>query len=251
MPGIRRQMDRHPVRRIPASRHRRRLGRSLYHHGLRVRGDHGCRAGQVPDERRPVQRRQAGDVVGGGKDRPGRGRGRIPRPQIDHHLRQVPDRHPRRRPAGGSPRRQHRHLDHHALDHPRQPGGGLRRGHRLRGPEGGNRGREGRSRTGRGDRHRRGADPRGGRKRRNRNLRGRRPLQGRRHRRNRVPPSAGRQARLLRRLRGPRPARRFRRGRHRHRLCPHRAGPRPGRLGTRHETRRSGARDRARRRHLP
>ena len=70
-----------------------------------------------------------GALVGGREDRPGRRRGRVRRPSLDHDLGQVPGgqgRQPGARGRGGG------HLDHHALDHPRQPCGRLRPGCALR-----------------------------------------------------------------------------------------------------------------------
>jgi len=59
------------------------------------------------------------------RHRPGRGRGRIRRPQFAVHLREVPLCGRVAGRTGGSRRAAPvlRHLDHHTLDHPGQPGG--------------------------------------------------------------------------------------------------------------------------------
>ena len=103
-----------------------------------------------------LSRLEAGDVVGGGEDRARRSGGRIPGDHVPHDLREVSDRtagrtverRPRRRwldreaerqgdrrlqgKDRGSRRREHRHLDDDAVDHPRQPRHRLLAGHRLR-----------------------------------------------------------------------------------------------------------------------
>ena len=75
---------------VPPSRRRGQLARALRHHGPRLgsrdrRGDL-----QVPAERRAVSRPAPGDVVAGGEDRAGRGRGRVPRPHLAHDLGALP-----------------------------------------------------------------------------------------------------------------------------------------------------------------
>ncbi len=76
--------------RVQAARRRRRLGQSLYDDGLRRRGADRPRDRQVPDEWRPLQGGEAGDVVGGRADRPCRGRDRVSRPHLDDRLGPLP-----------------------------------------------------------------------------------------------------------------------------------------------------------------
>ncbi len=75
-----------------APRRRRRLGASLYDDGLRGRGADRPRDRQVPAERRALQGRQTGAVVGRRADRIGRSRGRVSRPPFDDGLGALPDR---------------------------------------------------------------------------------------------------------------------------------------------------------------
>ncbi len=74
---------------VQASRRHRKLGRSVPDDGLSRRG--GDRRGlhEVPDERHALPGLEAGDVVAGGEDGAGRGRGRVPRPQEPHDHREV------------------------------------------------------------------------------------------------------------------------------------------------------------------
>jgi hypothetical protein len=91
-------------------------------HEIRGRGLDPARDRQIPDERLALPRRQAGAVVGGGKDGAGRGRGRISRPHLDRDpcaLSRRPDE------CSGARGCECRHLDDDALDHPRQPRGRL------------------------------------------------------------------------------------------------------------------------------
>ena len=108
----------------------RRLAAPLRDHGLPRRGRHRPRAGQVPAGGRALSRQEVGDVVGRREDRAGRRRGRVPRPHLAHDL--WSGFRLARALAAGPGRRLGRDLDDHALDHPRQPGGRLWRGHRLR-----------------------------------------------------------------------------------------------------------------------
>ena len=66
------------------------------HHGLRGRGGDRRRDRQVPDEWRALSRLQAGDVVGRGEDRAGRGGDRVLRPHLGYDLGHVPGHRPRR-----------------------------------------------------------------------------------------------------------------------------------------------------------
>ena len=105
--------------------------RPLRHHGLRLRGGDRPRDRRVPDERRPLSRPAPGDVEPGREDRARRSRDRVPRPRLAHALGALPGA-ARARGRAGPRRRVGRDLDHHALDHPRQPRRRLRRGDRLR-----------------------------------------------------------------------------------------------------------------------
>ena len=84
---------------------------------------------QVPAERRAVSRAAPGDVVAGGEDRAGRGRGRVPRPHLAHDLGALPGGAAPAHELDGASRGD---LDHHALDHPGQPRDRRRRRVRLR-----------------------------------------------------------------------------------------------------------------------
>ena len=111
---------------VPPSRRRGQLARALRHHGPSVRGRDRRRDLQVPAERRAVSRPAAGDVVAGREDRAGRGRDRVPRPHLAHDLGALPGA--ARRTARELRRRVGGDLDHHALDHARQPRDRRRRG---------------------------------------------------------------------------------------------------------------------------
>ena len=76
----------------------RRLGPPVSDDELRRRGADRARDRQVPGQWRAVQGREAGPVVGRRADRAGRGRGRVPRPSLEHGLGALPDRHAE--PAG-------------------------------------------------------------------------------------------------------------------------------------------------------
>ena len=149
-------LARRAARGVQAPWRRGRLGPPLHHHELRRRGDHRPRADEVRHERHALSRLEAGDVVGGGEDRAGRGRGRVSGDHQPHDLRQVSDRAAartaqRHRPwrrgrstadarrgrgvqpeGGGARRRERRDLDHDALDHSRQPRHRVFARHRLR-----------------------------------------------------------------------------------------------------------------------
>ncbi len=94
---------------------------------FRAETDHRRGVPEIPDDRDALSGVQAGDVVAGGTDRFGRGRGRVSRQGKLHHLGEVScgatkgDLHGRK--CG--------HLDHHALDDPVQQGGRLWRELRL------------------------------------------------------------------------------------------------------------------------
>ena len=133
VPRVRRALDRRPARRVQAPGRGRRLGPSLHHDGVQGRGRDLPRARQVPAVRRAVPRQEVGDVVGGGEDRARRGRGRVSRPHLDHDHRPLPGG---RGVAPGAGGRLGPDLDHHALDHPGQPRGRVRRGRGLPGDRG-------------------------------------------------------------------------------------------------------------------
>ena len=78
-----------------------------------------------------LSRPAPGDVEPGREDRARRGRDRVPRPRLADALGALPGA-ARARGGTGPRRRVGRDLDHHALDHPRQPRRRLRRGDRLR-----------------------------------------------------------------------------------------------------------------------
>ena len=90
VPRVRRALDRRPAQRVQAPRRGRRLGPSLHHHGAPGRGGDLSRARQVPAVRPAVPRQEVGDVVGRGEDRARRGRGRVPRPHLDHDRGPLP-----------------------------------------------------------------------------------------------------------------------------------------------------------------
>ena len=77
VPRFRRALGRGAARGIQAARGGGRLGPPLLHHGLRRRGADRARDHEVRTERHALSRLEAGDVVGGGEDRAGRGRGRV------------------------------------------------------------------------------------------------------------------------------------------------------------------------------
>ena len=133
VPGVRRQVDRRPARRVQAARRDRAVGPAVPDHDLSGRGADRARARQVPDERRALQGRPPGHVVGGREDRAGRRRDRVSRPRLDHDPRPLPcgeglDPGARGRDGGD--------LDDHPLDHAGQPGRRLWRRDRLRGGRG-------------------------------------------------------------------------------------------------------------------
>ncbi len=109
---------------IPPPRRAGCLGRTLRHHGFSLRSGDRQRNRQVPAERRIVPWPAAGDVVASGKDGAGRGRDRISRPYLHHDLRCLPGGEALGAGAGGGFGGD---LDHHALDHARQPRHRLRR----------------------------------------------------------------------------------------------------------------------------
>ena len=71
VPRLRRALGRGAAGGIQAARGGGRLGPPLHHHGLRRRGADRARAHEVRPERHALSRLEAGDVVGGGEDRPG------------------------------------------------------------------------------------------------------------------------------------------------------------------------------------
>ena len=70
-------LDRGAARRIHPARRHRRLGAPLHHHGAVCGGTNSARTDEVRHQRHALPRLKAGDVVGGGEDRAGRGRGRV------------------------------------------------------------------------------------------------------------------------------------------------------------------------------
>ncbi len=128
MPRIRGSLDRGPEDRVRALGRRRRLGQPLYDDGLFGGGPDRPRDRQVPGRWRALSRLETSLVVGRRTDRPRRGRGRVPRPSLDHRLGAVPDRHDR--PAGAG-RRSGADLDDDALDLAGQPRDRVQRGARL------------------------------------------------------------------------------------------------------------------------
>ena len=104
----------------------RRFRAALYHHEFPRRGGDRARGDEVRGERIALSRLPPGDVVAGGEDRAGRCRDRISREVLARDLCEIPDRQrrPRRQFCGD--------LDHHALDHSRQPRHRLFAGNLLR-----------------------------------------------------------------------------------------------------------------------
>ncbi len=234
MPRLRRRVDRGAEGGVQAAGGAGRLGRPLRHHGLWFRGCDRGRVPQVPDVGPALPRLQAGDVEPGRAHRPGRCRGRVPRPRLAHDLGQVPrPRHRRAPPGAGGParRRLGGDLDHHALDHPGQPGDRLWPLDRLRALSGGGRRRgAGVHPLGQGGRQARPCRQAG---RRSLRRRQRHRLDPARHRRagdhRTLPASPGRPRPGLR-LPGSHAGRRARHRRRRHGLRPHRPRAWGGRL---------------------
>ena len=110
----------------------------------RGRGRHRERADEVRHERLALSRLEARDVVGGGAHRAGRGRGRISGARQPRDLGEVPrvslwSQLQSQSSPTYSGDRIDRHLDHNAMDHPRQPGDRVLEQDRIR-PLRGNRG---------------------------------------------------------------------------------------------------------------
>ena len=120
VPAVRRALDRRAARGVRAARRGRRLGALLQHHELRSRGADRARADEVCGERQPLSRLEAGDVVGGGKDRARRGGGGIRGFRFGSGVGEVSHRRRRgrtdKRPSPGRGRFD-TDLDDHALDH--------------------------------------------------------------------------------------------------------------------------------------
>ena len=79
-----------------------RWGPPLPDHGLRLGSRHRRRVPQVPDVRPALSRLQAGDVEPGRAHRPGRRRGRVPRPRLADGVGEVPGEEHSRRQSGAS-----------------------------------------------------------------------------------------------------------------------------------------------------
>ena len=140
---VRGEVHRHPARGVQAAGHSRRLGRPLPHHELRLRGPDRAGAGQVHGERRGLPGQEARLLVPSLPHRPGRGRGRVrrhaPSPSIYVAFPMPGDLCATSLPALEGKKVQRGHLDHHALDDPRQPRRRARPGlrvRRLRSPQG-------------------------------------------------------------------------------------------------------------------
>ena len=130
MPRLCAALGRYAARTAEAAGHPWRLGQSVSDDGFPGRGDDRCRAVQVRGERQPLSRRKAGDVVPGRKDRTGRSRSRVRRPD-----RQPADRcgvRDHRKPDPRTGRRACGDLDDDPVDDPGEPGFGLWAGCRLR-----------------------------------------------------------------------------------------------------------------------
>ena len=82
VPRVRRRADRRAEPRLPAPGRDRRLGASVPHHGLRLRGGHAAFAGEDRRARPPVARRQAGALVLRLRFGAGRSRDRIRRQDL-------------------------------------------------------------------------------------------------------------------------------------------------------------------------
>ena len=89
VPRLRRALDRGAARRIRAARRHWRLGASLHHHGSFRRGADRARTDEVRGQRHALSRLQAGDVVGGGKDRARRSRSRVRGLHVRHGVGEV------------------------------------------------------------------------------------------------------------------------------------------------------------------
>ena len=85
---------RDPARAVQASRGLRRVGESLSHDDLRLRGDHRRGVREALPERERLQGEEARLLVRLLQDGPGRGRGGIPGPHDAVDLRQVPPAFP-------------------------------------------------------------------------------------------------------------------------------------------------------------
>ena len=129
MPRVRAAMGRHAERGVPAPRRLGDWDDPYTTMTFPAEAHDRPRDPQVPAQRRPLQGRQAGDVVGGREDRAGRSGGRIPRPHLDDVWVQFPVSTP---PPAGAGGRLRRHLDHDALDLPGNRAIALRRGYGIR-----------------------------------------------------------------------------------------------------------------------
>ena len=137
VPRLRRGADRAAEKGFSAPGRARRLGPSLPDHGLRQRSRRDPHAGEGIGEGLRLPRPEAGKLVLRLRIGPGRSRGRICGQEGLRHRRRLCLRRAGKnrrgvRPGQASGRQGlDRHLDHHALDHTRQPGAERAPGARL------------------------------------------------------------------------------------------------------------------------
>ena len=115
-----------------------RMGQPVHDHGLRQRGRRAARARHAAGKRLRLSRPEAGQLVLRLRLGAGRSGSRIPGQARPGDRRRLPVRRTRQagrrlRPAAAADRqRLHRDLDHHAVDHPVEPGAERASGSRLR-----------------------------------------------------------------------------------------------------------------------
>ena len=137
MPRIRGRADRRAEGRLHSPGRARRVGQPLQDHEFRQRGERNPRPRGNGQAGLRVQGPEAGQLVLRLWFGAGRGRGRVRRQEVADHRRRLPGGGCRQagrglRPGGPGQAGADRHLDHHALDHPRQPGAERASGDRLR-----------------------------------------------------------------------------------------------------------------------
>lgn len=137
VPRIRGRADRRAEGRLHPPGRARRVGQSVQDHGLRQRGERDPRARGNGQAGLRVQGPEAGELVFRLRFGAGRGRGRVRRQEVADHRCRLPGGGCRQTGRGLRPGRAgqagaDRHLDHHALDHPGQPGAERASGNRLR-----------------------------------------------------------------------------------------------------------------------